>query len=193
MNNKHEKLIQGGFELLALKGLQGLTPEALTKQCELFLPDVTDLCPTPLSILLLLWNEIEEKAPNIQGMELSVHDYLFESIMNHLDLLEPYREAIQKLVQDLSFAPGWLLDIRPYVNRWSRKTLADAGISLDGIQGDIKINVFSVFCLHILKTWSQDTTPDKSLTLSAIDQGLRNLEDWQGKLKEAISPFKAFA
>lgn len=183
-----EKLIQGGFELLASKGLDGLTPEALARQCNLFLPDVTDLCPTPLSILLLLWNDIEEKAPCIQEMELSAHDYLFESIMNHLDLLEPHREAIQRLVQDLSFAPGWLLDMKPYANRWSRQTLEDAGVLVDGIQGDIKINVFSLFCLHILKTWSQDTTPDKSSTLSTIDQGLRNLEDWQGKIKGMI-PF----
>jgi hypothetical protein len=192
MNNLHETLIKGGFELLTLKGLKGLTPEALAHQCNLFLPEITNLCPTSLSILLLLWSDIEERAPNLQGMGLATHDYLFESVMNHLDLLEPHREAAQRFVQDLSFAPGWLLDIKPYANRWSRRILEEAGVSIQGIQGEIKISIFSLFCLYTLKTWSQDTTSDRSLTLSFIDQGLKNLEDWQEKIKETIFPLKAF-
>lgn len=183
MRKNREILINRAWELLKEKGLEGLTPELLADQSHISLYETTLLCPTPLSVLLLLWNEVEERAINLQNIDLNPHDYLFETLMNHLDVLESHREATQRFTQELAIAPCWFWDIKPYAKRWSRKTLEAARVNLNGIQGEIKITVFSLFCLHILKTWCQDETPDRSETLSAIDQGLSKLEEWQSKIR----------
>lgn len=172
-------ITEAAWNLLAEKGLDGLTPEKVSNETVIAEVKIQSLCPTPLSILLLLMNDIISKTPSVSTTNLSAHDILFEGLMNHLDTLLPYKTATQRLVNDLSFSPCWLMNLKPYVSEWSRQQLNEANIETTGITGTIRIQVFNLFCLYILKTWVDDQTSDQSLTLAAIDQGLKKLEEWQ--------------
>ncbi|MBY0461719.1 MAG: hypothetical protein K2Q34_00860 [Alphaproteobacteria bacterium] len=188
MTQHKDVMIDAAWKLLEEKGLDGLTPEALSDVTLISVIKIRKLCPTPLSILLLLWSNIVSKAPAVNESGLNAHDILFESIMNHLDTLNPYKSAVHRFVNELSFAPCWLMDLKPYCTEWSRQRLSEAGIDVIGMMGSIKVQVFNLFCLYILKTWADDNTPDQSLTLAAIDQGLTKLEEWQSVIKEKL-PF----
>lgn len=181
-------IIESAWTVLAEKGLEALTPQELSDVTLVSEIKIQSLCPTPLSIFLLLMNDITSKTPPTNTTNLSAHDILFESIMNHLDTLLPHKIAIQRFINDLSFAPCWLIDIKPYISEWSRQRLNEANIETIGITGTIRTQIFNLFCLYILKTWADDQTSDQSLTLAAIDQGLKKLEDSQSYISEEL-PF----
>lgn len=176
-------ITEAAWKLLTDKGLDGLSTEELSKETLIAEVKIQQLCPTSLSILLLLVNDITSKTPSVNSSNLSAHDILFESIMNHLDTASPYKTAIQRLVNELSFAPCWLMNLKPYISEWSRQRLNEANIETTGLIGSIRIQVFDLFCLYVLKIWADDSTPDQSLTLPAIDQGLKKLEDWQEMIR----------
>lgn len=187
MTEHKDVMIDAAWKLLEEKGLDGLTPEELSTHTLLSEVKIRRLCPTPLSILLLLWSDIVSKTPALDAKGLNTHDILFESIMNHLDTLTPYKTAVHRFINDLSFAPCWLMDLKPYGSEWSRQRLNEAGIEVTDIIGSIKIQIFNLFCLYILKTWTDDQTSDQSQTLAAIDQGLTKLEEWQSVIKEKLA------
>ncbi|MBY0282186.1 MAG: hypothetical protein K2W94_08565 [Alphaproteobacteria bacterium] len=188
MTEHKDAIIKAAWKLLEEKGLDGLTRKALSDALFISEIKVQKLCPTPLSILLLLWSDVCSKTSAINKEGLSTHDILFESVMNHLDTLSPYKAAVQRFVNELSFAPCWLMDLKPYCTEWSRRRLNEAEIDVSGIMGSFKIEIFNLFCLYILKTWADDNTLDQSLTLAAIDQGLKKLEEWQSVIKGKL-PF----
>ena len=76
-------------------------------------------------------------------------------------------------------SPCWLLDIKPYISEWSRQRLNQAHIETADLMGTVRIQVFTLFCLYILRIWAEDDTLDQSVTLAALDGGLRKLEEWQ--------------
>ena len=57
-----ETVIQRAWELLEKEGLSGLTPQRLTIYCEKIESDILNHCPTPLSILLLLWDHVARQS-----------------------------------------------------------------------------------------------------------------------------------
>ena len=187
MTENKEIMIDAAWRLLEEKGINRLTPEALSDITLISEVKIRRLCPTSLSILLLLWSDVVSKTPVVHGTGLSAHDILFESIMNHLDVLNPHKISVRRLVNELSFAPCWLMDLKPYGTEWSRQRLSEAGVDSSGLMGSIKIQIFNLFCLYILKTWTDDNTPDQSITLAAIDQGLIKLEEWQSVIKEKLA------
>ena len=188
MTEYKDVMIEAAWKLLEEKGLEGLTPEELSHVTLLSEVKIRRLCPTPLSILLLLWSDVISKATVVNTEGLSKHDILFENIMNQLDTLSPHKNAVHRFINDLSFAPCWLMDLKPYGSEWSRQRLMEAGIDVTGIIGSIRIQIFNLFCLYILKIWADDNTPDQSMTLATIDQGLKKLEEWQSIIKEKL-PF----
>jgi|GEM_PF-1798917 len=179
MTEFRETLTQEAWKLLQEHGLDGLTPDLLSKKSCLSPVDVRQLCPSPLSIFLLLFSDVQEKVQPFLADNLSTHDILFEGIMNHLDALTIHKNAIQRFVQDLELSPCWLLDIKPYISEWSRQRLNQAHIETADLMGTVRIQVFTLFCLYILRIWAEDDTLDQSVTLAALDGGLRKLEEWQ--------------
>ena len=177
-------LTESAWKLLQEQGLDGLTSDLLSKESGLSAVDVRQICPSPLSIFLLLFSDVQESVQPFLADNLSTHDILFESVMNHLDALTSRKNAIQRFVQDLEFSPCWLLDIKPYISEWSRKKLNEARIETGDLMGTVKIQVFTIFCLYILRTWAKDDTLDQSITLAALDGGLRKLEEWQEMVPE---------
>ena len=179
MNGIKNIIVQASWKLLEQKGIEGVTIEQLGMLT--LLPEITirKLCPTPLSIFLLMYGEIISTVPPVTMEGLNSHDILFETIMSYLDALAPHKSAIQRFIGDLSISPCWLWDLKPYAGEWSRQKLHEAKIDTRGIIGYIRIHVFNLFCLYVLRLWAYDNTPDQDLTLTTIDQGLKKLEDWQ--------------
>ena len=167
-------MIQKAWELLEKEGLEGLTPQHLALYCETTESDIRSLYPTSLSILLLLWDDVSSQA-TLQAIPDTPHDCLFESIMIVLEILQPNQQAIKRFLADLLTAPCWLKDILPYVTKWSRQTLQQAGFSTSDLVGTLKVHAFTAFCFYILKVWSNDDSPSYDLTLVKLDQGLSKL------------------
>ncbi|MCX7338271.1 MAG: hypothetical protein NTX76_03180 [Alphaproteobacteria bacterium] len=179
MHFDHNFLVASAWDLLEQRGLNGLSADSLSQLSGIPLTDVLGLCPTPVSILLLLWNDIEEKAATQPAHNLSVHDYLFESLMNHLDQALSHKVAINRVLDELLLSPCWVVDLKPQALKWSRSVLMNANADLGGLLGEIKPFVFGVFCLYVLKVWGADQTLDHSETMAKLDLGLRKLEEWQ--------------
>lgn len=171
-------LIDKAWEILEKEGLKGLAPERLAFYCHLPLHQVSDIYPTPLSILLGLWTFIENNAHLSDPLPELPQDCLFEQLMSILDVLEPYQNSIKRLIEELTFAPCWIKDLSPYALKWAHHALDKAHIPLNSLYGSIKTYSFAAFSFYILKIWSTDDSPDKSLTMVKLDQGLVKLFDW---------------
>ena len=169
-----ETVIQRAWELLEKEGLSGLTPQRLTIYCEKIESDILNHCPTPLSILLLLWDHVARQSVS-QAVPDNPHDCLFESVMTVLEVLQPRRQAMKRLLDDLVTAPCWMKDIHPYALKWSRQTLQQADLNTGNTLGTFKTHAFALFCFYILKIWSTDESPDCDLTMVKLDQGLSKM------------------
>ncbi len=174
-------ILEQAWTLLEEEGLSGLTPQRLalkTSECEL---EIRKLYPTDLAILLALWYDVENQAILSTGSSLVVQDFLFEQLMAIFDILQPRRLAIRRLLSELWLSPCWAAGLLPYATRWSRHVLRQAGLKTEGILGIAKIHIFNLFCLHMMYEWAHDSTPDLSLTMARLDQGLSELLRWESK------------
>ena len=169
-----EIVIQKAWELLEKEGLSALTPQRLATYCEKTESEIRNHYPSPLSILLLLWNHVENQSGS-QVIPDNPHDCLFESIMTVLEVLQPQRPPMKRLLNDLMTSPCWMKDILPYALKWSRQTLQQAGLDTTTLLGSFKTNAFALFCFYILKVWSTDESPDCDLTMVKLDQGLSKM------------------
>ena len=164
-------IIQKAWELLETEGLSGLTPERLATYCQVSNNDIRDLCPTPLSILLLLWDTVVDQAV-LCTVPDGPHDYLFERIMTVLDVLQPHQRAVKRFLDDLILAPCWVKDILPYALKWSRQTLQEGGLVTSDLLGTLKIHAFALFCLYTLRIWSTDKSSGFDFTMTKLNHGL---------------------
>ncbi|RZI46877.1 hypothetical protein [Candidatus Finniella inopinata] len=174
-------IIQKAWELLETEGLSGLTPERLAAYCQASNNDIRDLCPTPLSILLLLWDNVVDQAA-LSTVPDGPHDYLFESIMTVLDVLQPHQRAVKRLLDDLMLAPCWVKDIIPYALKWSRQTLQHAGLVTSDLLGALKIHAFALFFLYILRIWSTDESSGFDFTMTKLNHGLSKILEYNSFL-----------
>jgi ubiquinone biosynthesis protein COQ9 len=106
----------------------------------------------------------------------SARDRLFDVMMTRFEIAQPYKRALQRIVDDLRRDPaqaGALL--RPTMSSmyWM---LQAAGISGEGPAGLARVSGLVSIYSQVLHVWFDDDDPALSRTMAALDRRLRRAE-----------------
>jgi AcrR family transcriptional regulator len=102
-------------------------------------------------------------------------DRLFDVLMRRFDAMQPHKEALATILQDLSRDPLAGLCGVPRLARSMAVMLEAAGLSAEGLRGKFRVKGLSALYLTTLPVWFRDDSADLSKTMAALDRGLSRL------------------
>ena len=103
-------------------------------------------------------------------------DQLFDQLMVLFDTFAPMRPGIQIVYEKLCKNPCLLRALHQDVFDVLSLILQKSAISIPPLFGSIKVWVFGVSVLCMLKTWIEDASLDLSKTMVVVDENLSNLK-----------------
>jgi len=172
-------VIEACWRIAEMRGLDGLTPEAIAVEATVDAPRLRQLFPTRSHVLRALMHDVFANA-NLDAITgSSPRDNLFDLIMAHFDALQAHRAAVVKLYQDVVAVRHLDLMLRLRKPYWQQAdgVLVAAGIATDDLLGFGKISLVALLGLWLLPVWISDESEDLSKTMAALDQGLQRLGD----------------
>ena len=173
-----ERLIDAALTLTTERGWRGLTLPQIAAKAGVSLADAYTAFPTKTALLTGFLARIDRQmlAGEAADMAENVRDRLFDVVMRRLDALEPYKDAVGAIVDDLPADPLTALAVLPAFGNSMAWTLETAGVSASGLSGALRINGLSIIYLTTLRTWLQDDSADAARTMAALDRALRRTE-----------------
>ncbi|SHF15633.1 transcriptional regulator, TetR family [Kaistia soli DSM 19436] len=123
------------------------------------------------------------------GSEDSRRDRLFDILMRRFDKLAPHKRAVAHLVASARRDPALALGLNGLALPSARYMLAAAGIGTDGLRGCARVQGLVTMLARLTPVWIDDTDPDQSRTMAALDKALSRAEGWDhraGKIEKAF-------
>lgn len=137
------------------------------------------LYPYKASLLTACAAQVEREAasePPVFEPEDSVRDRLFELLMQRLDILSPYKQAVGRILREIPAEPVSVAMSGPDTMRLMGGILEQAGVSATGPFGCLRRKGLAAIWLATLREWVGDDSPDNARTMAALDAHLRRIE-----------------
>ncbi len=115
----------------------------------------------------------EEEAEEEPG---SARDRLFDVMMRRFDALQPYKQAVGRVLYDQLRDPVAAICSACQLRRSMALMLESAQISSSGIRGAIRTKGLSAIYLAALRVWLRDESADMGKTMACLDGYLRRVE-----------------
>jgi AcrR family transcriptional regulator len=173
-----EKLIDAALALTAERGWRDLTLPQVAVTAGVSLADAYAAFPTKTALMngLLARTDRQMLAGEAPDPAENVRDRLFDVIMRRFDALEPHKDAVAAIVDDLPADPLTALAVLPAFGNSMAWTLEMAGVSASGLSGALRIKGLAIIYLTTLRTWLEDDSADAARTMAALDRALRRTE-----------------
>ncbi|MFM7610550.1 MAG: TetR family transcriptional regulator, partial [Alphaproteobacteria bacterium] len=118
-----ESLIAAFWRVIAAHGWPGLTMRRLAAEAGVEAATLRERFPTRLDVLLLHGRVMDQAvlAGTIPGQGGSARDRIFDVLMRRLDAMQPHREGILRLFEDMRRDPLLALALAPHIGiamRW---------------------------------------------------------------------------
>ncbi len=178
------------FDLLAEKGLSQIRIEEIAQALFLPIDQVSAVFPHKFSFFESLQENLEEKmASEYESFsELSLKDFLFESIMRRFELLMPYKQGLSAFLK--SFQSFSIMDLKEKGEEGLvllqslplfYKNMENMLLKWQGPQEERaayeKLQTSIPFLIGLCiaygmagQVWAEDTDPSLSQTLAAVDR-----------------------
>jgi AcrR family transcriptional regulator len=174
-----DDIVAATFRLAAERGWRTLRLDDIADACGMPPADLRRRFPCKASVLIACARWIEQRAaaePPVFETEDTVRDRLFELLMQRLDLLAPYKEAVARILRELPADPLGAVFAGPDVLRLMAGVLDQAGVSAAGPVGCLRGKGLAAIWLATLGDWVRDDSPDNARTMAALDAHLRRAE-----------------
>lgn len=172
-------ILAATMSLVAEQGWRGLRLNDVAASVGLGAEEFRRLYPHKASLLMACATQVERQAagePAVFEPEDSVRDRLFELLMQRLDILAPYKQAVGNILRDLPAEPAAVAMSGPDTMRLMGDILAQAGVSAAGPFGCLRRKGLAAIWLATLREWVGDDSPDNARTMAALDAHLRRIE-----------------
>ena len=112
----------------------------------------------------------------------SSRDAIFEVVMSRFDILAPYKPALK------SIAGSWPTDATLLSAVLSSQAwmLRSAGISPEGIDGQLRVGGLAALYVSVFRTWLEDDDPGLARTMAVLDRRLRRGERSLKSIDDAV-------
>lgn len=173
-----DSLIDAALALAVERGWRALTLPEVADAAGVSLADAHATFSTKTALLNAFVARIDRQMLTGEAPDRSesVRDRLFDVIMRRLDALEPHKDAVAAIVDDLPADPLTAVAVLPAFGNTMAWILETAGLSASGLSGALRIKGLALIYLTTLRTWLQDDTADAARTMAALDRALRRTE-----------------
>jgi AcrR family transcriptional regulator len=150
----------------------------IAERADLPIAEAHAIYPSRAAILSGVVKTIDEAV--LKGTESDLagepaRDRLFDVLMRRFDVMQPHKEALATILQDLTRDPLAALCALPRWRRSMTVMLEAAGLSAEGLRGQLRVKGLSALYLATLPVWFRDDSEDLSRTMAALDRGLSRL------------------
>lgn len=133
---------------------------------------------TRLDLLLLHARVMDQAvlAGTIPGQDEPTRDRIFDVLMRRLDAMQPHREGILRLLEDMRRDPLLALALAPHIGVAMRWMLESAGVEAKTCEARILAFGLTGVWLATIRAWARDDSPDMGATMAALDSALDRAE-----------------
>jgi AcrR family transcriptional regulator len=191
-----EALISALWRVIAAHGWPGLTMRRLAAEAGTDAATLRERFPTRLDLLLLHGRVIDQAvlAGTIPGQGGLARDRVFDVLMRRLDAMQPHREGILRLFEDMRRDPALALALVPHIGIAMRWMLEAAEIEAKSCQARLLAMGLAGVWLATIRAWVRDDSPDMGSTMAALDAALDRAERIArplGLLRGEVAPLPA--
>lgn len=151
----------------------------IAERANLPIAEAHAIYPSRAAILSGVVKSIDEAVLKDTEADLAgepARDRLFDVLMRRFDAMQPHKEALATILQDLTRDPLAALCTLPRWRRSMSVMLEAASLSAEGLRGQLRVKGLSALYLATLPVWFRDDSDDLSKTMSALDRGLSRLD-----------------
>ncbi len=169
------KIVDAMLKLAAERRFEDIAIRDIAAEAGVSLADFRDAFPSKGATLAGFSRRIDRAVLATPLGELansSARDRLFDVLMRRLDAMAPYREALRGISAWIRRDPTALLAINQLTVNSMRFMLEAAEIESDGPAGALKVQGLTLAWARVFAIWLEDTPPDFSKTMAALDREL---------------------
>ncbi len=130
-------------------------------------------------------DEVVVRAPK-RTQDQSSRDAIFEVVMSRFDILAPYKSALKSIAGSWPIDPA-LLSAVLSSQAWM---LRAAGVSPDGLEGQLRVGGLAALYVSVFRTWLEDDDPGLARTMAVLDRRLRRGERTLKSIDDAVSTLR---
>ena len=173
-----ERLIAALWRVIAAHGWPGLSMRRLAAEAGVEVATLRERFPTRLDVLLLHGRMMDQAvlAGTIPGQGGSARDRIFDVLMRRLDAMQPHREGILRLFEDMRRDPALALALAPHIGVAMRWMLEAAEIEAKSCEARLLALGLAGVWLATIRAWVRDDSPDMGSTMAALDAALDRAE-----------------
>ncbi len=165
-------LVGAAFELGAEAGWRGVSAAAAARHAGLDLAAARHRFTGRYAVLRRFGQLADAYALTGALQDGTPRDRLFDSLLRRFDFLQRHRAGVSALLRGLPFDPAlaaWLARANLLSMGW---LLEGAGISAQGVRGELRKRGLLAVWAWSLRTWLNDDSTDLSATMAAVDAAL---------------------
>jgi AcrR family transcriptional regulator len=177
-SNEDSSLVAALWRVIAQHGWPGMSMRRLAAEAGLETAGLRDRFPTRLDLLLLHGRVMDQAvlAGTIPGQGGSARDRIFDVLMRRLDAMQPHREGILRLFEDMRRDPLLALALAPHIGIAMRWMLDAAEIEAKSCEARLLALGLTGVWLATIRAWARDDSPDMGTTMAALDAALDRAE-----------------
>ena len=175
-----KKVIKATMKLAAERGWRDITLSDISEASKVSMADLRGLVSGKQDILTQYFERIDAEVLGSIDPEIAQEtprDRIFEVLMRRFELIEPEKDALRKISEDIRSSPGdGLALIGPGV-RSMEWMMAGAGTETHGLRGLARAHGLLFVFLSAYRTWLEDDDPGLAPTMATLDRQLRRGEN----------------
>lgn len=178
VDNEDSSLVAALWRVIAQHGWPGMSMRRLAAEAGMETAKLRERFPTRLDLLLLHGRVMDQAvmAGTIPGQDGSARDRIFDVLMRRLDAMQPHREGILRLFEDMRRDPLLALALAPHVGVAMRWMLEAAEIEAKSCEARLLALGLTGVWLATIRAWVRDDSPDMGSTMAALDAALDRAE-----------------
>ncbi len=191
-----DRIVEALMELAAEREWDDFGIVDVAERAGVSLADFRDAFPSKGAVLAAFSRKIDRIVLDSSGTALAdeaARERLFDVLMRRLDVLGPYRLALQSVADWVRREPLSAAALNGVVTNSMRFMLAAAGIEAEGGTGAIKLQGLVLAWARVLDVWFEDDDPGLARTMAALDKELARGETWVARVEDLdrlISPLR---
>ena len=192
-------IVDAMMTLAATRRFEDIAIRDIAAAAGVSLADYRDAFPSKGAVLAAFSRRIDRAVLSTPLGDLATspaRDRLFDVLMRRLDAMAPYRLALREISGWLRRDPAALVELNRLTVNSMRFMMEAAEIDSDGPTGALKLQGLSLAWARVFAVWIDDTPPDFSKTMAALDRELSRGErmvERVDSLDRLAQPFKALA
>ena len=167
-----QALIASAFSQAAVLGWSSVSVADAAREAGLPLDRARARFPDRVAVLLRFGVLADQAALADPATEPGERERLFDLIMRRFDAMQPHRDGIVALLRGLPADPATALLLYGATLRSMAWMLEAASVPATGLAGAARVHGLLGVWLYALRAWEQDTSPDLSGTMAALDSAL---------------------